>query len=104
MPENDDPQNGDEQSFETQQGTAGFAQRPAPPDLFGAAADVFELPREMTPEELDARQASIGLERRSGPPLPEGEDTTAGGSLGLATGDDLSRQVEPTEVREPSED
>lgn len=104
MPDNDDPQNGDDQTFETEEGTAGFAQRPAPPDPFGASADILEFPRELTPEELEERQASIGVDRRGGPPLPEGEDTLDATGLGLAGGEESSRQVEPTEVQEPPED
>ena len=103
MPQDDEPKNGDEETFETHQGSAGFAQHPAPPDSFGLSGGFPEIPRELTPEELDARQAAIGTRRRDGPPLPEGEEDI--GSSGLALGtEEVVRQVEPTEVREASDE
>lgn len=104
MPQDDDHENGDEQTFETQQNTAGFAQRPAPPSPFGLAAEEPDFPEELTPEELDARQAEISTRRRGGPPLPEGEEDTAAPGLAFATGEEAERRVEPTEVKEPPDE
>ncbi len=101
MPQDDDHQNGDDETFETKQNTAGFAQRPAPPDPFGFATGAPDLPEELTPEELDARQAGISTRRRKGPPLPEGEEDVAGPGLGFGLGADEERRAEPTEVKEP---
>lgn len=104
MPQNDDPDNGDEQTFETQQNTAGFAQRPAPPDPFGLAAAEPDVPGELSPEELAARQADIGTRRRKGPDLPEGETDATSLGLGFGIGGDEDQGAEPTEVKEPPDE
>jgi hypothetical protein len=91
----------DEQTFETQHHNAGFAQRPAPPDPFGLGAGPAELPEEMTPEELDARQAEISEQRRKGPPLPEEEQFPTVSGLGFGSGDVEPQRAGPTEVVEP---
>lgn len=100
MPQADDPENGEE-TFETQQNTAGFAQRPAPPDPFSLSAGLEDdFPADLTPEELDARQAAMGTQRRKGPPIPEGEDNIAGPGLVFGLGVE-DQGAAPTEVKEP---
>jgi hypothetical protein len=101
MPQADDPDNGDEETFEAQENTAGFAQRPAPPDPFGLSTGQSDLPEELTPEELDARQAAIGTRRRKGPPLPEGEEHLDDPGLGFGLGGNDDQGAAPTEVKEP---
>lgn len=103
MPQVDDPDNGDEEIFETQENTAGFAQRPAPPDPFGLSTGQPDLPAELTPEELDARQMDISTRRRKGPPLPEGEEHSGDSGLGLGSGGSEDQGAAPTEVKEPPE-
>ncbi len=90
----------DDKTLETHQASAGPAQRPAVQDPFAASAAFPEIPRELTPEELDARQANIGIERKSGPPLPEGEADDASG-LALGSGGNAAQRAEETEVKEP---
>ena len=68
----------------------------AAPDPLAALG--LEAPSELSPAELDARQQEMGAMRRSGPPLPEGEDT---GALGLEA---PGEEEEPTEVEEPRTD
>jgi hypothetical protein len=94
------PQNDDDQTFETQENTAGFAQRPAPPDPFGFSTGEEDIPGELTPEELDARQEAVSKRRRKGPPLPEVEIDTAPG-LGFGDAETETHRAEPTEVKEP---
>jgi hypothetical protein len=103
MPQDDDPDNGEEQTFETHQGSAGFPQRPIPPDSLGLSGGFPETTTELTPEELDARQAAIGGRRRDGPPLPEGEEDADPSALAFGT-EETQRQVEPTEVKEAPDD
>ena len=71
------------------QASAGVPQRPE--HLEEAAADVLEP----SADDLDARQADLRDTRRSGPPLPPGEDLS-----GLAM-DEAAEIDEPTAVEEP---
>lgn len=78
------------ETLKTVKASAGDPQRPPPAEL-GLA---FDIP-EPSEADLDNRQAAIGETRRSGPPLPEGDEPSA-----LAF-NDPGVEVQPTEVAEP---
>ena len=87
MADLNDNDNGE--TFETVQASAEAAQTPSPLEA------LVEVEQEPSAEELVARQAAMGELRKSGPPLPEGEDSAASALEALVSPD------EPTEVEEP---
>ena len=73
MSEPNDTYDGNDGAEQAEQASAGEAQRITPNETRAAAS--FAAP--MSAADLDARQEEIGAKRRSGPPLPEEEDTEA---------------------------
>lgn len=54
----------------------------------------------ISPEELNARQAAKGLQRKSGPPLEEGSEESTPGTLTAGDAAPPADAVPPTDVEE----